>query len=120
MAMSPPLSSLIWNFEAEVGEERPGMEKQTPVPTTEKVTSQFPWHKCAGSPFRVPGTVSKEDMKRILVLRVLCLGSHTSPLLKPQRGRAMGFTSDALLGSNQEKYTYRSLVLYEKTHFAFT
>lgn len=116
-AISLPLNSLTWDFGAGVGEERPGMEKQTPMPSAEYVTSQFPRHKCAGLPFRVPGTVSKEDMKRIIVLWDLCLGSHTSPLLRPQRGRVIGLTSDVLLASDQEKYTYRSLILYETNSF---
>lgn len=29
----------------------------------------------------------------------------------------IGFTSDTLLGSDQEKYTYRSLILYETNSF---
>ena len=93
------------------------METPTPVLTTEKDTSQFPQHQCAGSPFRVPRTVSKEAMKRIIVLRVPCLEPHTSALLKLQRGRATGFTRDALLGSNQEKYTHSSLLLHETNSF---
>lgn len=49
---------------AEAGEGRLVTDKQTLVPTTKEVASQFLWHRCARSPFRVIGTISKEDYEK--------------------------------------------------------
>lgn len=70
---SSPVNSLTSSREPRA-EESSRMDKQTLVPAIINVTSSFPRHKCAWSPFN--WNYFQRRHGRIIVLRVLCLGSH--------------------------------------------
>lgn len=61
-----------------------GMDKPTLVPTTKRTASQFPWQRCAQSPFR---NYFQRRHEKIRVLWVLCHGSLLKlPLTTAKRG----------------------------------